>query len=162
MALTNKQYDILMREYDNIRTANQHILNERYEEVYRLAPEYSEIEQEIINISMDAASERILGSNTASSLQDASHGNDSPLNKSGDLQSKLSELNNRKTQCLTRIGKPADYLSPVYTCPLCKDSGYIGQERCSCFKKKAIDLVYQDSNLKNITESENFDTFSYE
>ena len=162
MALTNKQYDILMREYDNIRTANQHILNERYEEVYRLAPEYSEIEQEIINISMDAARERILGSNTASSLQDASHGNDSPLNKSGDLQSKLSELNNRKTQCLTRIGKPADYLSPVYTCPLCKDSGYIGQERCSCFKKKAIDLVYQDSNLKNITESENFDTFSYE
>lgn len=162
MALTNKQYDILMREYDNIRTANQHILNERYEEVYRLAPEYSEIEQEIINISMDAARERILGSNTASSLQDASHGNDSPLNKSGDLQSKLSELNNSKTQCLTRIGKPADYLSPVYTCPLCKDSGYIGQERCSCFKKKAIDLVYQDSNLKNITESENFDTFSYE
>ena len=162
MALTNKQYDILMREYDNIRTANQHILNERYEEVYRLAPEYSEIEQEIINISMDAARERIIGSNTASSLQDASHGNDSPLNKSGDLQSKLSELNNRKTQCLTGIGKPADYLSPVYTCPLCKDSGYIGQERCSCFKKKAIDLVYQDSNLKNITESENFDTFSYE
>ena len=162
MALTNKQYDILMREYDNIRTANQHILNERYEEVYRLAPEYSEIEQEIINISMDAARERILGSNTASSLQDASHGNDSPLNKSGDLQSKLSELNNMKTQCLTRIGKPSDYLSPVYTCPLCKDSGYIGQERCSCFKKKAIDLVYQDSNLKNITESENFDTFSYE
>ena len=53
MALTNKQYDILMREYDNIRTANQHILNERYEEVYRLAPEYSEIEQEIIPIYSD-------------------------------------------------------------------------------------------------------------
>lgn len=147
MALTNKQYDNIMREYDNIRTANQHILNERYEEVYHLAPEYSEIEQEIINISMDAARGRILGSSA-----DSAKG----------LQSKLTELNNQKTHCLIRIGKPADYLSPVYTCPLCKDTGYIGQERCNCFKKKAIDLVYQDSNLKNITDSENFDTFSYE
>ena len=162
MALTNKQYDIIMREYDNIRTANQHILNERYEEVYRLAPEYTEIEQEIINISMDAARGRILGQSIDLSSQEANYNNSGSLNEYSNLHSKLSELNNRKIQCLIRIGKPADYLSPVYTCPLCKDTGYIGQERCSCFKKKAIDLVYQDSNLKNITDSENFDTFSYE
>ena len=162
MALTNKQYDIIMREYDNIRTANQHILNERYEEVYRLAPEYTEIEQEIINISMDAARGRILGQSIDSSSQEANYNKSGSQGESSNLHSKLSELNNRKIQCLIRIGKPADYLSPVYTCPLCKDSGYIGQERCSCFKKKAIDLVYQDSNLKNITDSENFDTFSYE
>lgn len=162
MALTNKQYDILMREYDNIRTANQHILNERYEEVYRLAPEYTEIEQEIINISMEAARGRILGQSTDSSSLESNYNNSGSQGESSKLHSKLSELNNRKIQCLIRIGKPADYLSPVYTCPLCKDTGYIGQERCSCFKKKAIDLVYQDSNLKNITDSENFDTFSYE
>lgn len=162
MALTNKQYDIIMREYDNIRTANQHILNERYEEVYRLAPEYTEIEQEIINISMDAARGRILGQSIDLSSQEANYNNSDSLNEYSNLHSKLSELNNRKIQCLIRIGKPADYLSPVYTCRLCKDTGYIGQERCSCFKKKAIDLVYQDSNLKNITDSENFDTFSYE
>ena len=29
-------------------------------------------------------------------------------------------------------------------------------------KKKAIDLIYEDSNLKNITSSENFSTFSFE
>ena len=162
MALTNKQYDIIMREYDNIRTTNQHILNERYEEVYRLAPEYTEIEQEIINISMEAARGRILGQSTDSSSLESNYNNSGSQGESSKLHSKLSELNNRKIQCLIRIGKPADYLSPVYTCPLCKDTGYIGQERCSCFKKKAIDLVYQDSNLKNITDSENFDTFSYE
>ena len=30
-----------------------------------------------------------------------------------------------------------------------------------CFNKKAIDLIYKDSNLKNITTDENFDTFSF-
>ena len=42
------------------------------------------------------------------------------------------------------------------------DTGYINSRKCSCFNKKAIDLVYHDSNLKNITDNENFDTFSYE
>ena len=48
------------------------------------------------------------------------------------------------------------------SCPKCKDTGYIGQHKCACFTKKAIELVYHDSNLKNIITTENFDTFSYE
>ena len=87
------------------------ILNERYEEVYRLAPEYTEIEQEIINISMDAARGRILGQSIDSSSQEANYNNSGSQGESSKLHSKLSELNNRKIQCLIRIGKPADYLS---------------------------------------------------
>ncbi|MGN0291664.1 MAG: ATP-binding protein, partial [Lachnospiraceae bacterium] len=43
----------------------------------------------------------------------------------------------------------------------CQDTGYIGQERCHCFKQAAIDLVYTQSNLKSILEKENFSTFSF-
>lgn len=62
---------------------------------------------------------------------------------------------------LASIGKPADYLDDIFTCPYCKDSGYVDGKRCMCFSKKAIDLIYKDSNLKNITTDENFDTFSF-
>jgi DNA replication protein DnaC len=78
------------------------------------------------------------------------------------LTDRLAELNARKAECLSSIGKPADYLENIYTCKTCKDTGFIGQHRCACFKKKAIELVYLDSNLKNITDNENFENFSYE
>ncbi len=145
MALTNAQYDSIMREYDNIRTSNQHILDERFDEVYNQVPQLKNIDEQIISLSMQNARARILG-------EDADN----------NLTEQLAQLNNRKAECLASIGRPADYLDGIYTCPLCKDTGYISQERCSCFKKKAIELVYHDSNLKNITQSENFNTFSYE
>lgn len=145
MALTNAQYDSIMREYDNIRTSNQHILDERFNEVYNQVPQLKNIDEQIISLSMQNARARILG-------EDADN----------NLTEQLAQLNNRKAECLASIGRPADYLDGIYTCPLCKDTGYISQERCSCFKKKAIELVYHDSNLKNITQSENFNTFSYE
>ena len=116
MPLTNAQHDAIMRIYDGIRTHNRHIQEQRYNEIVSLIPEYQNIENEIISVSMQTAKARISGNS-----QD-----------------------------------------PVYTCTQCHDTGYINSRKCSCFNKKAIDLVYHDSNLKNITDNENFDTFSYE
>jgi DNA replication protein DnaC len=160
-----------MREYDNIRTSNQHILDERFDEVYERVPQMKVIDQKIIELSMEAARARILGGqdagaraasdtgSTANGGQTADTGNSAPAKT---LADRLAELNARKVACLKSIGKPADYLESIYTCKACKDTGYVGQHRCSCFKKKVIELVYLDSNLKNITENENFENFSYE
>lgn len=145
MPLTNTQYNSIMRVYDNIRTENQHILDKRIEEVYSLCPELRDIENEIITVSMSAATARIGKSDSET-----------------DYLAELETLNHRRVQCLASIGKPADYLDEIYTCNICKDTGYTDHRRCDCFKKKAIDLVYSDSNLKNITDNENFNTFSYE
>jgi DNA replication protein DnaC len=134
-----------MREYDSIRTANRHILDERFDEVYALVPQLKNIDSQIIEASVNDAKARIAGNSAGS-----------------DLEQRLGELNLRKAACLSSIGKPADYLDDIYTCELCKDTGYVGRQRCSCFKKKAVELVYLDSNLKNITENENFENFSYE
>lgn len=143
MPLTNTQHDAIMRIYDGLRTRSRHIQEQRYKEVISLAPEYEELENQIISVSMNAARERINGSR-------------------GEYKAQLDDLNRRKTAVLASIGKPSDYLEPVYACPICRDTGYVSNQRCTCFHKKAVDLVYHDSNLKNITENENFDTFSYE
>ena len=142
MPLTNAQHDAIMRIYDGIRTHNRHIQEQRYNEIVSLIPEYQNIENEIISVSMQAAKARISGN-------------------SQDYTSLLKSLNDQKANLLISAGKPADYLDPVYTCTQCHDTGYINSRKCSCFNKKAIDLIYKDSNLKNITENENFDTFSY-
>lgn len=143
MPLTNAQHDAIMRTYDSIRTANRHTQNRRYEEVLAVCPQYGDIENEIITVSMEAAAARLSG-------------------KKQDCSARLSALNSQKLACLRSIGKPDDYLDDIYSCQDCHDTGYVDGKRCACFLKKAVDLVYHDSNLKNITASENFDTFSYE
>ena len=74
----------------------------------------------------------------------------------------LAGLFARKRQLLLDAGFPEDYLEPHYTCPDCRDTGYIGTEKCHCFKKAIIDLLYQQSNLQGILEEENFSTFRLE
>lgn len=65
------------------------------------------------------------------------------------LKKDLAELRNRKIHLLKSAGFPEDYLEPVYDCPDCKDTGYIGNQKCHCFKKAIIGLLYDQSNIKN-------------
>lgn len=59
-------------------------------------------------------------------------------------------------------GFPADYLEPVYDCPDCKDTGYKNGEKCRCFKQQMISLLYEQSNIHKLLETENFSRLSYE
>ena len=59
-------------------------------------------------------------------------------------------------------GFPADYMEPSYDCPDCHDTGFIGNSKCHCFKQAVIDMLYTQSNLKEILQSENFSHFTYE
>ena len=148
MSLTNTQYAAVMRMYDDIHTHNVAIQNSRYNEVIELCPQYQTIEDEIIALSMKEAVRRI--------------GNNSSDTDTDEFSSHLKALIDKKIKLLASIGKPADYLEDIYTCKKCHDTGYVNGTRCSCFKKKAIDLIYHDSNLKNITANENFSTFSFD
>ena len=147
MPLTNTQYDSIMRIYDDIRTTNRHIQADRYNEAVSACPSIADIDSDIIDMSVKNARARI---DTGSSDT-----------TTDELAAALKTLHEKRVSALASIGKPADYLDDIYTCPYCKDSGYVNGKRCTCFNKKAIDLIYKDSNLKNITENENFDTFSY-
>lgn len=153
MALTNTQYASVMRQYDDIRSLNNRILDSRYEEIKGLSPKLEEIDNKVIEISIEAAKRKI-----HSSLSTDSN-NSNQLDEY--LDNKLKELEEEKKQLLISLGKPSNYLDEIYNCSKCHDTGFIGQEKCSCFKKLAIDLVYRDSNLKNIIKDENFNTFSY-
>ena len=77
------------------------------------------------------------------------------------LREDIKALSDRKAALLTSHGYPADYLEMHYHCPDCQDTGYIGQEKCHCFRQAVIDLLYTQSNIREILEEENFDHFSF-
>lgn len=144
MALTQLQYDSIMRMYEQRKFHTRDIAEARKEEIYAKIPEVREIEDQISSLSVSRARHLLEGDATAlTSLKD-----------------ELRALGKRKSQLIQQAGYPADYLEPVYTCADCKDTGYVDNHRCHCFTKAVIDLLYTQSNLQSILTEENFDTFS--
>lgn len=147
MALNNSQYNIIMRIYDKRQQANRHNRERRIEEVYSAVPRIREIDASISSVAVSRAKELLFGGcETARSLQ---------------LSESMQQLIQEKNDLLEANGFSPDYMEPVYDCNACKDTGYIGDEKCRCFKQAVIDMLYTQSNLKQILCRENFDTFSF-
>jgi DNA replication protein DnaC len=145
MALKNDQYNQILREYDSRKLQNKHALDKRREEAYELIPKLKEIEDKII--SLCAGSGRL-----------ALFGDDNVLK---DLREKTAALKALQTDLLLEHGLPEDFLELQYSCVKCKDTGYIGNDKCSCFKQAISDLLYSGSNIKSILVKENFSKFSF-
>jgi len=146
MPLQNYQYDTIMREYNRRQARNRRIQEEHLAEAYEKIPRLREIDEEVATLSARKA--RALISRQEVGIED--------------LRNDIALLSQERTALLLSSGYPADYLEMSYTCPLCQDTGYIGSQKCSCFKKAEIELLYTQSNLKEILEKENFDHFSFD
>ena len=144
MGLTNTQYNTIMRDYQRQQAKNQRDLAARTEDLYGKYPQLSEIDAAVA--AAGTACARRLLSDGPSSVQE--------------LRDRIAGLSARRKEILRKAGYPDDYLTPRFRCPDCRDTGYIGSERCHCFKQAAIDLLYTQSNLREVLSRENFSSFS--
>ena len=146
MSLTNTQYDIILRGYENKQLNARHELERRTKYVYEHIPAYRELEDTIATLSVSQGKKYLEGNERAIE----------------ELKAELARLSARKAQLLKDAGLPADYLKPSYTCPDCRDTGYIDGQKCHCFKQTMITLLYEQSNIREMLQNENFDALSYE
>ena len=146
MPLSNTQYDTIIREYNAKQIRNQHMEDDRMREVYGKDQRLKAIDDNISSCSLAQARKLLNGDVTA-------------LSK---LRSQLTEFRQQRLSILKELGYSEQYFEPSYECPDCKDTGYIGNQRCHCFKQRAIDLVYTQSNIRSILKTENFNTFCYD
>lgn len=146
MALSNAQYDEIVRQYNVKQLKNQRLLEKKLEEINAKDSRFAQIDAEISHSSVACAKQLIEGDHSA---LDA-------------LKQHIRQLGEEKKQLLAAHGYVPDYLTPHYECPDCQDTGYINNHRCHCFTQAAIDLVYTQSNIKEILKQENFSTFSYD
>ncbi len=146
MALNNSQYDAIMREYDDRRTRNRHLSEQRTAEVYEKVEGYRQLSEQIASLSVSQGKKLL-------------NGDDKALRE---LHASLRDLSAQKELLLTKAGYPADYLEPLYDCPDCKDTGYIGGVKCHCLRQAVIDLLYEQSGIQETLKKENFNRLSYE
>ena len=136
----------LMDMYEKTRTEENRKLAKRREEIKNKYPEILELDTTIqklcLNLSM-AALKGITDPNDLNNIRD-----------------EINDLREKNYEILVSHGYSPDYLNLHYNCPKCKDTGFIGIEKCSCFKTKLIKLYYKDSELEEAVKTNNFRNFN--
>ncbi len=146
MSITSTQYDEIMRTYENNRNENRHLLMRRLNEVYEKIPEYKALDLRVADFSLEMGKKLI----------------DGDVSALGALKEEIKSITARKEQLLKQAGFAADYLEPVYTCPECRDTGFVDGSRCRCLKRAIIRCLYSQSNIEKVLERENFDTLTFD
>ena len=123
MPLSNTQYDEIIREYHATQIRNQHEMEARIKEVYSKDTRLKAIDDAIASCSLFQAKKLLNGDVSALA----------------ELREMLDEYKRQHNDILRELGYSQKYLDPTYQCKDCKDTGYIGNERCHCFTQRAIE-----------------------
>lgn len=140
MALTNEQYQAIMRVYEERQSAARELQQQRRRQIDAKTDALTQAEASLASLNVARARARLLGLAEPDAKQ-------------------RIDLETEKKSILTSLGYPENYLDPVYTCKDCKDTGYIGNRKCHCFEQMVIDLMQEQSNIKEIIEDASFDDF---
>ena len=104
---------------------------------------------------MSGAISRILIGASRRVLEDPAHGKEI----SAKAQREVLELKKRSEEALRAAGYTPEMLAPKYHCPICKDTGFVGEpihEYCSCIKTELARRMYDQANVGDET-FEHFD-----
>ncbi len=141
MSLTNLQYESIKRVYDEKQRHHRLQLEERVAYVNQHVDGYREISDAISTLSVQNA-KRLL---------------DGDENALLDLKNTIEDLKLQKAALLKSSGLPSNYLSMEYDCPDCKDTGYINGKKCHCFKQAMVNILYDQSNIRALLETQDFE-----
>lgn len=146
----NKIYlEAALKALDERRAANKLLEKRRREEILAKLPEYQDLENQLRQTVTDmiaAVMDKSLPVDEVSA---------NALNKNKEIQRQMDEL-------LEKKGYPADYLDPIYTCPICKDKGNTGNDWCECLYSLTNKMAAEELNENAPLEKSLFDNFDIE
>ena len=145
MALNNNQYDELMRSYDERQARRNSIIAARRRELSASAPGLRDIENRLRDAHVALGRARAEGEDLSS------------------YEASIESLEKEYETLLASLPFPRDYLDVPYECSDCRDTGYIGRERCHCFIRQANAILFKHSrmNEKMLADFKDFRTDVY-
>jgi DNA replication protein DnaC len=139
------QGDIL-KIYEAMKNEEEHALIMRKEEIEKKLPEIIELDKKMGKLSVELA---LIAFKSLSNKEQ----------HIASIKEKITELRVKKAELLVSNGYSIDCLVHHYKCEKCKDTGFIGKDKCTCYKQLLIDIYYKNSDLRAMLELNNFDTF---
>lgn len=146
MGLSTLQLNEIHLEYEHRRIAMRERQSKRLEKIYQAVPDLPAIRKEKIALLTNIAM-----SNMKKNQLDSEN-----------MKVRLEYLKKLETKLLYERGFSKFDLEIEYVCQDCKDTGYIEDKKCHCYRQLEIRLLYANSNLEHCLEKENFSNFSME
>ncbi|WHH57265.1 ATP-binding protein [Petroclostridium sp. X23] len=148
MAYDKQIYSQIIKSYEVLQDAQRAELEHKKQEIYNKIPRIQEIDRELYETGLSLTRQLF---HNASQTDDIVE----------EIRQKNIDLNMEKGELLSINGYPVNYLTIKHKCKACKDSGYVNNQICRCFKQKLIDAAYAQSNMAAILDSQNFDNFDF-
>ena len=133
----------LQSEYEARRQANEQEYFRRLREVESRSPDIARLMEERQGLILRSI-RQVIGCGQVTGVEE-----------------QMAGLNDRIRERLRASGYDEAYLEPVYTCPVCRDTGYVGEpvrEMCDCMKKAMNARLYREVGLSE-KEEQTFETF---
>jgi len=135
-------YVLASRELENIRIENQAEQSRRHSEICIKIPQFASVETEMMKNGT-----RLLGC---------------ILNKDESFEEKKSSikaLQQKKAELLEENGFPKDFADDIYSCEICRDTGFVEGKRCVCLKNLIAKHIGANSNLTEFMREQTFEKF---
>lgn len=140
-------YEIL-KDYERKRNRAGKSKEDRLQEVYEKIPRIREIDERLQKTGITISKALIQGV-------------DNPKKTIDDLKRELDQLKQERAILLTENNIPLQYLDDSFSCTNCNDTGFLPNgQKCGCFRQQLITKAYNMSNLSNVLEKENFQSFN--
>ena len=133
------------RRFHAEKKKNEAMQNARREEVYSAVPEIKALDD-------------LIWAGGLSMLNSVRAG-ESPEAVAAAYAARVTEANAKKKELLALAGFPSHYLEPIYSCPHCKDTGYVDGHLCSCYLKHVTEELYRESNMGQLLRTQTFAAF---
>ncbi len=149
MAFDKCIYEKAENEIKLRRLAAEQAAGKKAAEIEKKIPEIAEINRQLSKTSVELT--RLI------------------LEKKGNFKENFEKIKKQNMQgqemickLLADNGYPSDYLEVKHECPICRDKGFIGGERCSCLNKMLTHLAVEQLNSEANMPDCDFEHFSLE
>jgi len=147
MGISRSQFNKILNTINQKKIRNQQTFNTRKDALYEDFPEFKTIDSRIATLSMGATRKVLESPERRAEIMEK-------------LQTEIKALSSKRVALLESNNFPPDYLTPIFDCQDCEDTGFLEGERCHCLQKEIMKFSYGQSNLTNTLSHENFDHFS--
>ena len=146
-----------MADYARIRDRHRRELEKRRTQAYARIPALQKLEEQTPALAVDQLRRR-LRSPAASGPDGSVPG--TPADRKGSFRETAAQITATRIRLLTENGFPPDYLEMTWDCPDCRDTGYIGREKCHCLRRREISVLYNQSRLETLAAGADFSLLS--
>lgn len=134
----------LKRYYSDLREKNRRLLEKRTEECERKSPRFRSLANERGLVMQQLGAGKL----TAAAAK-----------------ARIGAIRADRERLLLSLGLPGNYLEPIFTCPICKDTGAVnetGTKLCACALKKMQEQQRAGSRVNDRETFRNFDDSLYQ